>query len=305
MTPGVGLRLGLAVTTVGRPALQTLLLSAGRSSCPPKIVVIANQSGAPLSVDTRGMPFDVDIVDSSSGASRGRNDAFSVLKNSCDVVGFPNDDTYYEDDIFAEVLSSFVADRRTAVVACRLKEPDGSRFVLPPTGTYLDRRTVWRAIEPAMFVATAAFVDVGGFRGHIGTGAGSAWGSGEGTDLLLRLMAAGGGVLSRPDLAVYGMGERRELDDDSLVRKHRAYARGTGYVYRTHDYPLWARARTLVGPLVKAWRHDAALGLSLRLAAARSLGRLEGLSGRSLERGNRQWRTPDPGGGSSDRGDQT
>jgi hypothetical protein len=77
LTPAA-LRLGLAVTTVGRPALQSLLVSAGRSACPPVIVVVANQSGSSLSVDTGDLPFEVEIVPSSGGASQGRNDAFWV-----------------------------------------------------------------------------------------------------------------------------------------------------------------------------------------------------------------------------------
>jgi hypothetical protein len=57
--------------------------------------------------------------------------------------------------------------------------------------------------------------------------------------------------------------------------------------------PWGARARTLVGPVVKAWRHDKALVLS---SACRGtvLGRFEGLTGLTLERGSALWRTPDP-----------
>jgi hypothetical protein len=274
--------LGLVITTIGRPRLSALLDSAERSSTRPLAVAVANQSGAPLPVPVDGYSFPVVVVPSSGGVSRGRNDAFAALDPRCEVIGFPNDDSEYRHDVLSAVVAAFAGARPPAAVACRLEDPKGTRFVLPPRGALLTRRTVWRAIEPSMFVHRAAFVAAGGFRPDLGTGAASPWGSGEGTDLLLRLLAAGREVVSRPDLAVHGPGERRELDDRAFIAKHRSYARGTGYVYRIHGYPWSSRLRTAVGPLARATGHDAALGLSLRLALARTLGRLEGLSARSL-----------------------
>lgn len=274
--------LGLVVTTIGRPGLAALLDSAERCRTPPLAVAVANQSGAPLPVPVDGYSFPVMVIASSGGVSRGRNDAFEVLDPRCEVVGFPNDDSEYRHDVLSAVVAAFAGEPPPAAVACRLEDPDGTRFVLPPPGALLTRRTVWRAIEPSMFVHRAAFVAAGGFRPDLGTGAASPWGSGEGTDLLLRLLEAGGRVVSRPDLAVHGPGERRDLDDEALIAKHRAYARGTGYVYRIHGYPWPARLRTAVGPLARATGHDAELALSLRLALARTVGRLEGLSARSL-----------------------
>jgi hypothetical protein len=219
----------------------------------------------------------VTVQDSAGGVSRGRNEAAAALGDSVDVLGFPNDDSAYPPETLAGVRAAFAS--APVAVACRLVEPAGARFALPAVGTALDRRTVWRAIEPATFVARAGFAAADGFRTDMGAGSGAPWGSGEGTDLLLRLLAAGGTVLSRPDLAVLGPGERRDLRAAELVAKHRAYARGTGYVYRTHRYPLPARLRVLAGPLVKALQHDPSPALSLRLALARTAGRIEGLRG--------------------------
>src|SRR5688572_5890261 len=78
-------RLGLAVSTVGRPGLAALLASAQRSTSPPDQVVIANQSGAPLELDAHGWPFELSVVTSSGGVSRGRNDAVERLRAGCDV----------------------------------------------------------------------------------------------------------------------------------------------------------------------------------------------------------------------------
>lgn len=275
-------RLGLAVTTIGRPALGDLLASLAASDVRPEAVAVANQSGSALPIEPADYPFPVTVVPSDGGVSRGRNDAVAVLAREVDVLGFPNDDSTYDPGTCGAVTAAFRTTPHAAALACRLEERGGPRFPLPATGTLLDRRTVWRALEACTFVTRACFAEVDGFSLDVGSGGGTPWGSGEGTDLLLRIMAQGGQVLSRPDIVVHGQGERRDLDDDQLVAKHRAYARGTGHIYRVHGYPLSSRLRILAGPWAHPTQHDPDLLVSLRLAAARSLGRLEGLLGRPI-----------------------
>jgi hypothetical protein len=273
--------IGLAVTTVGRPALQDLLRSIEHSAYRPEVVGIANQGGRPLDLSPSDYSFPVRVVESSGGASRGRNDAVAALGCDVDVIGFPNDHSQYDVECLGRVATAFASSPDADAVACSLVEGTTTRFELPASGR-LDRMTVWRAIEPAMFVRRQAFERLGGFREDLGTGCPSPWQSGEGTDLLLRILEAGGAVESRPDIEVTGAGERRDLDADRLVAKHRGYARGTGFVYRVHPYPLWVRARIVIAPWLRLRRHDPSLRLSLRLALARSLGRAEGLAGRAL-----------------------
>lgn len=275
-------RVGLALSTLGTRPFAELLASAAASTHPPTCVAVANQSGRPLTVDVDGHSFDVFVVDSGGGVSRGRNQAAAALAGRVDVVGFPNDDSAYPPSTLAGVAAAFAARSKPRVqaVACSYVDPQGPRFVLPQPGTVLDRRSVWRAIEPATFFDAAAFADHGGFREDLGSGSAGPWGSGEGTDLLLRLMASGGTVVGRADLVVRGGGEKRDLSPDAVVRKHRSYARGTGLVYREHGYRRRDRARILAGPLVRPLSHDPSPALSIRLAAARVLGRVEGLRGR-------------------------
>jgi hypothetical protein len=291
-TPGHP-RLGLAITTVGRPALHRLLESVTDSTLLPLMVTVANQSGRDLQLETSGLPFDVRVVDSSGGASRGRNEAVAALGSSVDVIGFPNDDSTYPRTCLEQVADAFGSTPDVQGLACSLVESGRPRFVLPDDGA-LDRYTVWRAIEPAMFLRRGTFEEVGGFREDLGTGCRTPWQSGEGTDLLLRVIEQGGVVSSRPDIAVIGQGERRDLDTSSLLAKHRGYARGTGYVYRIHPYPSWVRARILAAPWLRLRRLDPSLKLAARLALARSVGRAEGLAGRTFSTRERTWLTTAP-----------
>ena len=284
MTSATVPALGLAVSTIGRPALADLLASAAGSSRPPAAVAIANQSGGELPIDTQAYPFPVSVVPSSGGVSRGRNDAAAALPDTVEILAFPNDDTTYPPATLEAVAGRFARADAPAALAC---DPANTHVLapLPPAGVALDRYTVWRAIEWAIFVDRAVFRAHGGLRDDLGTGAPAPWQSGEGTDLLLRLLDAGMRVEAAPDIAVHGVGERRGLADEEFVAKHRRYARGTGYVYRVHRYPGWVRARSVVAPWLRLRSFDVPLPLALRIARARSVGRLEGLRGRTFGRG--------------------
>lgn len=272
--------IGLAIATIGRAELLELLASAVASVPPPGAVGIGNQSGGPLPVDPSDYPFEVVVVESSGGASRGRNDAVRAIADKVDVLGFPNDDSLLPVDTLEQIAQAFV-EQPSEAVACSLVEFGETRFVLPPRGTSLDPVSAWRAIEQTSYIRTSTFERLGGFREDLGTGSAGPWQSGEITDLLLRVLEAGGSVVSRPDITILGRGEQRDLSVGALVAKHRRYARGTGYVYRVHPYSWSRRLKVLLGPWRHPLGHHQEPAASLRIALARFVGRVEGLARRA------------------------
>lgn len=169
---------------------------------------------------------DVVVVDSHGGASQGRNDAAALLRDDADVIAFPNDHSTYRKDTIETAAHFFDADADLAGLAGTLLEPTGPRFRLPPSGSALNRWTVWRAIESTMFVRSR----FAWFRPGLGPGSSSPWQAGEGTDLLIGLISEGRRVIAAPEVVVLGPGERRSLSDREWQTKLRSYARGTGYV---------------------------------------------------------------------------
>lgn len=279
------LRLGLAVTTVGRPHLRDLLLSAAAAAEPPVVVAVANQSGRaddPFSWRFLALPFQIRVAMSSGGVSQGRNDAIELLEHDIDLVATPNDDTRYPPDAFTRVREAFERSPTADAIAGSFLDHAAPYAALPTPGTPLDRRTVWRAKEPALILRASTLRNLGGFRIDLGAGSATAWQSGEGTDLLLRLIDSGGRVVSAPAVRALGRGERRDLDEDEWVLKNRRYARGTGYVYRIHGYPRSRWVAVVVAPWIRAVGAPGRPNLRLRVAAARSIGRAEGLFGRPL-----------------------
>jgi hypothetical protein len=275
-------QLGLAVSTIGRPALKHLLQSAAESTRPPDVVVIANQSGTRLDLENQSYPFELRVISSAGGVSVGRNDAVAAMGDAIDVLGFPNDHSSYPESSLAEVMECFAGINPPSVVACSLTDPVQPRLPMPPRGSHLDRTTAWRAIEPATFVRREAFVAAHAFRTDLGTGCHTPWQSGEGTDLLLRLIAAKHTLISRPDIVVIGNSSDDEMLTRALIRKHRGYARGTGFVYRIHGYPPAAKARLVLAPWIRLSSLHDSYGTAVKICAARSLGRLEGLLGRTV-----------------------
>lgn len=269
-------RVGVVVTTVGRwEALERLLDSVGAAP-----VAVANQSGGPVPAALRRP--GVRWVESTRGISRGRNDAFAALAGDVDVVGFPNDHSWYEAGWDRTVAGRWEAEGRPGALAGSLAEPGGVRMMLPPAGTPLTRWTVWRAIEPALFVH-ASLVGRFGFREDLGIGSAGPWQAGEGTELLLRIMAAGRPVVSAPDLCVHGDGERRSLDPEEWRAKLRGYGRGIGRVLRLHQAgPVETAAQVLLPWYRWVRRPPSGARTPPGDCLQASLGRLEGRMGRCL-----------------------
>lgn len=276
-------RVGIAVTTTGRWGyLEELLASIRASTAQPVRIVIANQSGAQPPQALLG-ERGVVVVDSRGGASQGRNDAAAVLRDDVDVIAFPNDHSRYRDDTIEVAARFFDADADLAGLAGTLVEPTGSRFRLPPSGTVLDRRTVWRAIESTMFVRSS----FAAFRPGIGPGSNSPWQAGEGTDLLLGMIHDGRRVIAAPEVVVLSPGERRSLSDQEWRTKLRSYARGTGYVLKLHRAGPIESLLFVFKPPIRLLIPPSTGRPTVRECLDTVVGRLEGRLGRCFSAPNR------------------
>jgi hypothetical protein len=270
------IRVGIAISTLGERDVQSVLDSLAQGTRLPAEVVIANQGTRDLAHLESNQPMQVTVIASSGGLSRGRNDAIGQLSLSCDLIGFPNDDTKFSEDALEKVQLSYPRYGYPGAIAVALVEQGQERFALPADGSLLNRKTVWRAIEPATFISVEALLSAGGFDTSLGAGAKSPWQSGEGTDLLLRMGELGFATVAMPSVKLYGPGERRNLSASAYLLKTRKYARGTGYVYKKHRYKRLQKARLLMGPIARLFRYERTIE-GLRLASARVWGRLEGL----------------------------
>jgi glycosyltransferase involved in cell wall biosynthesis len=211
------------------------------------------------------------------GASRARN--IGLRHASGDVVAFPDDDCLYPPDLLSRVTRILASRPEIDGLTGRLIDKDGqdSSGRFDARAGDLGKISVWtRAIEATVFLREECVRELR-FDESLGVGAGTAWGAGEVTDYLLRLLNRGKSLQYDPELTVI---HRQFVSayDEQAARKAFSYGCGMGRVLRMHKMPLWFKAKWLVRPLGGAMLSAAALSLpKARFRWCTFRGRLKGL----------------------------
>ena len=205
--------------------------------------------------------------------SLARNGGLQHARGS--IVAFPDDDCWYEPDVIARVRERFGADRAIDGVVARWveAEPQG------PRPAHRLSSDAWRqfrggdATSFTLFFKPERVRALGGFDTRLGTG--QWFGSGEETDLVMRMLAAGDRVEHVPDARIHHWFSDVLPLSWANWRRSRSYGRGTGALYAKHRLSAWVMLRGLVAPFLHAVKLPRPLD-ALALAGAKTLGRLEG-----------------------------
>lgn len=176
----------------------------------------------------------------------GRNAAVSNLGGEVDLLMFPNDDTVYSDAFWAAFSSIDFSNVDAGLFALRhskFEDSPSRRGLRTWNGSKigLTRSVLTAAHEPGMIVRYQAFRTVSGFDERIGVGSPTFIQSGEGSDLLARLLLKGCRV--RDLSGELWASESDQERGDLLVAKRLRYAAGPGYVLGRHR---WLPCSTLV-----------------------------------------------------------
>ena len=264
----------LVVATVGRvDQLASLLESLERQTHHAFRVLLVDQNP-----DNRfdgllaGRSVDIVRLTAEPGLSRARNAALPHV--GADVIGFPDDDCVYPDDLLERVARRLAAapslDGLTgrAVDAAGRSSPSWKR-----DRAILTRENLWnRAISFTLFLRRAVVGRVGAFDEHLGLGAGTPWSSGEEIDYLVRAIDAGARIEYDPELVVVHPQETRQLQ--AVGARDGA---SIGYLLRKHRYPFRTVAPMLARPAgavaLSVLRNDR---VRARFHAATLRGRLSG-----------------------------
>ncbi|MGB4778660.1 glycosyltransferase family 2 protein [Microbacterium sp.] len=283
------MQLGFVVTTLGRIEPLRILLTSleGQLSEGDAVVLVAQQRQsevAELAADfaARGVP--VSATASSRGASRGRNTGVAALPPGPFAVAFPNDNTVFPAGT-VPALRAAASDAGFIAGGFGSWDERGPKTTLPLPGATFDRWNAWTVIEMGMLLRRDLFDQVGGFDESIGPGADTPWQVAEGTDLLLRALAARPELAQRfvwlpPEVHVDGISTGFGLSTAERRRKLRAYGRGTGYAMTRHRYPLWWRAAFIGAGLLYGVRNPRPI--TVGDGWPMFVGRLEGVLGRTF-----------------------
>lgn len=207
------------------------------------------------------------------GLSRARNRALASLA-ACDWVHFPDDDCTVPPDVLDRLAAVLAREPGAAFVSARVCAPDG-RALMPAAGDRGRRlrlhddllRTV---MSPGLFVRRSVLDAVGGFDEDLGVGA--EFPSGEESDLLFRIVAAGHHGVYAPELVVTHPEPFEVRDPRAQAARAHQYGRGWGALFAKH---------ALTGPegfFTVLWVHYLQRALYGRLLALLTL--RPGLAGR-------------------------
>lgn len=213
----------------------------------------------------------------SPSLSTARN--LGISKANGGIIGFPDDDCWYEPDLIAVVRGRFSEDSTLGGIVARWVEQAAARHDPAKDGP-LSLRS-WRSFRGGdassitLFFRRSTFTQLQGFDERFGLG--QWFGAGEETELLLRALEKGF------DLAYCNAAKVHHhfgtpLSGAILVR-HRAArtrARGTGAIYAKHRLSLWVVLRGLLAPLVNPILTMQNLE-NIIMGHATFIGRLEGM----------------------------
>jgi glycosyltransferase involved in cell wall biosynthesis len=245
------MKFSLVLATAGRTTeLERFLASLDAQTYRDFELIVVDQNPderlAPLLEPYAGL-FPMLRPKSALGLSRARNVGLQHVTGQ--IVGFPDDDCWYSPDLLERIDGVLREHREWDGVTGRAVDEQG--FTLGRVredSSLLNKFNVWsRAISIGLFLRRAVVMQVGFFDEKLGAGSGTAYGSGEETDYLIRSLRAGFRIYNFSDLTVNH--PNPVLRYDNRVRSRAfAYGCGTGAVLKQHRYPLWFVGYMLLRP---------------------------------------------------------
>lgn len=211
--------------------------------------------------------------------SRARNHGVRLAQG--EIVGFPDDDCWYEPRVIECVRERFLSALDAGGVVARWEEQavndSDSRWA---SGADISL-AAWRrfrggnASSVSLFVRRDLFLSLNGFDGRLGVG--SYYGAGEEIDFLLTSLAAGSRWLREPQAIVHHKYSQVPTGSwRDICARARARGRGTGAIYAKHRLSAYVIARGFAAPFLLPLLTCRPVGQVLR-GLFTALGRIEGL----------------------------
>lgn len=241
--PNKPIRFSLILATVGRTdQLVQFLSSLNSQEFRNFELIVIDQNPDDRLVDILTPyqeKFSIKHLRSEKGLSRARNKG--LLQAAGEFVAFPDDDCWYAATLLNYVnrffennpewsgLTGHIVDENNKSHSGQLDQNSGS----------VTKLNIWRrGVSITIFLRASLVKEIGGFDETLGAGAGSLWGCGEETDLLIRAVDRGAKIYYD---AMFAVGHPNTLKKigASEIEKGYHYGMGMGHILRIHQYPIW------------------------------------------------------------------
>jgi glycosyltransferase involved in cell wall biosynthesis len=248
------LSFSLILGTIGRTREVELLLSSleAQTYREFELIVVDQNSDdrlAPILAPYKDK-FPILHLSSEQGLSRAKN--LGLEYASKDIIGFPDDDCQYPEDLLERVAQFFIDhskwDGLTGRSVDEFGEESGGKSAR--VAGCVNKYNVWnRGGAYTMFVRASS---VGGIRydEDMGPGAGTEWGAADDKDYLLQILDRGGSLFYDPNLVLIHPGgvPPAQYGKKQALRAY-SYMCGEGRAIRKHSLSLWFKAWYLLKPL--------------------------------------------------------
>ena len=184
------------------------------------------------------------------GLSIARNLGFLHAEHG--IIGYPDDDCWYEEDVIARMLASFKADSSLDGLIARWFEWDKDLT------EHTLKRDHWRqfrtgisGFSSCLFARRELVKKAGGFDESLGV---PMWiGAGEEIDFTMRSLDQGARMVYMPGVCIHH--PVKTIHDGTLkemMQRTRNRSRGSGALYLKHNLPWVVVVRGLTSPVIKS-----------------------------------------------------
>ena len=269
-------RVSLVMGTMGRADEPLKFLeSLANQTVPAHELIIVDQNDderlAPVDAYAKELNIPTKrIKESIKNLAHARN--IGIIKSTGDIIGFPDDDCWYEADVIKNVIDEFNTNPDIDVICGTWLEAPAQHQPKGPVSTkeLLDFKSV-HINSISLFIRKNAIYELKGFDPRLGSG--QYFGAGEESDLVFRLAIKGKQLYFAPQISVHH-------PYSEVVNQHyariRAYSRGTGAVYAKLKLPLKTILRGIIAPIIRFFLPPYLLSNKLN-NIHQSIGRLQGL----------------------------
>lgn len=269
-------RISLVVSTLGRRgALERALESFMRQTMTDFEVIVVDQNREGY-LDEIIKRFSKELqilwIRAERGASRGRN--IGLQHARAEIVGFPDDDCWYEPGVCQCVLNYFASMPTLQFLTGRTVDREGNPSVSQfraKAGAILRREVFVAGNTNTFFLRRDSAFSVGGFDEGIGPAPSDGPQSGEETDLMIRCIDRGFETYYDPAFTVFHDQVATDRSEKTL-RRTKDYSVGFGYVICKHGFGSLYLSYRVARSIAKAMIHVAQFdpwNARLRLAWAR------------------------------------
>jgi len=241
------MKIALIIATINRhDPLIKLLESLRRQTVAISRIIIVDQNPKDFLEGALRTFHDLPLVRlcvAPCGVSAARNVGIPYVESD-DIVGFPDDDCYYANDVLEQVEKFFTRNGiNTVVLGKRYVEPRKSKGISCKSIT---KFSAFLAGETyTQFYRGYVVKEVGLFDTHFGPGTDSPFISGEDTDYLVRALQLGHRAKRCSAIKIF-----HPCFVCSNIAKIRGYSYGRMQLLKKHQYPLWFRFAIALYPLL-------------------------------------------------------